>query len=1349
MKKNKILTLISSIIGFSIILSSSFSIAASFGSHSAGLQSIKDNGAAVSHEPNQYNTVTANFVDLASRSDLYCVMYDQDLTKDNVVFNVAKYIKIEGNKATNDLNQSVESTNNGMLAYLLSKNSGYSNGTGTYSPLTSSQKCIYHLSGAWTENVGKYLGFSIQYDKNDKWDSPTTTKKVPKIWDTDTDNLYKEAENYANNIGNGGQEKATDNTDKDKITVNGYSKDSVRYIRVGPFNWTFNGNLTNIEVHGDNDNVISDVKYSKYVGNTQKEISVSEIPSNQDFYINIKADSGFTKIGNIKATTSVSTGGTVYNAEMWLLTHEDKQHLLLANVSTETVPTSVETEFEYDIPLKRDIAIEKVDSRDKTKKLPNVGFKFQNKDTGKYIKKTQNGYTYVDNKESATEFMTDTQGKIEIKNVVIGTYIAYETKNTNYGYEALTEGVEIAVDKDKEIIPNKQIYVKLSGYVWQDIHSGKMSVRNDLYKDDSNDNGDKAFNGITVRLRDKDGNEVKSTVTKERNLYSEIEGGEYIFKDVLISELENYYVEFEYDGLIYQSVSVGNLNKNNTSKATDTVERDILDKNFASVDSTGENKVDVNGKYIITYNDTNDYKASVKDSSACIIHANTKDANYNIKNHWETTQEEIRYINLGIYEKVQTDLRLEQDLENAQVGVNGYWHVYNYHTLTTNEQNPNSDWNVGVQFQKNTGGYSRAIYQSDIEYENKQDKSKELQLYLTYKIAVVNESSYLMKTNSILEYYSNYYKIDKVGTGLDNNKNITGDLKYSEEQDYNDKYKKATIKTDLTTETKRAKYIYIRFKVTSEGLIQLMNSKKLDVYNTAEINSYTSYKDNKGEKTVAVVDSDSVPGNVKPGTINTYEDDTEGAPNLTLEIKGAREIKGSVFLDNTSGELKTGEIRQGNGIYDKGETAIKDVNVTLHSTDNSVSDMTTKTDKNGNFEFTGYIPGKYTVTYTWGDKTYTVQNYKGTVYESSRNQKDMYWYKDSADTRKTDALDDYNTRKEIDNQMAEITDNTVNNKIAEAYEQGYNGEIIHSMNSSTPTMEFSVEYDTTATDGTSDKVEFIVKNVDFGIVERARQQLDMEKRVKSFKLTLANGQILVDATVDKDGKLQGSHDHVTYMGPSSINGIKDSGFIKAELDSELIEGATVEIGYEIKAINNSELDYMSEDYYKYGTIKGNPVTITPSAVVDYLDKNLGFEADKNADWKQITAEELKGLNAVKVGDTEFLNSRLILYTEKTAVALKPKETASVNLNVSKLLTTSNDLTFSNDTEVVKVQKPGNTQHKGSVIKYFPTDEAEKVEITPSTGDNRSYVIPTIIGITSLVVLGTGIFIIKRKVIDKK
>ena len=79
--------------------------------------------------------------------------------------------------------------------------------------------------------------------------------------------------------------------------------------------------------------------------------------------------------------------------------------------------------------------------------------------------------------------------------------------------------------------------------------------------------------------------------------------------------------------------------------------------------------------------------------------------------------------------------------------------------------------------------------------------------------------------------------------------------------------------------------------------------EKLLLDNVVEINSYSTYKDNV---LYAGVDKDSRPGNAIPGNRDTYEDDTDAAPALALELADARKITGTVFLDSTTEELKVG-----------------------------------------------------------------------------------------------------------------------------------------------------------------------------------------------------------------------------------------------------------------------------------------------------------------------------------------------------------------------------------------------------------------------------------------------------------
>ncbi len=1329
-------------------------------SKAAGLDDILAGNVGVG------GSVAVDASSLITRKDLYCIQHGKPFSGTHS-FLVTRHIYIEGNMATEN-GVTTESKTNGALAYILAGggNSGYTGYGSNFGVYNVAQLALYRYLGVWGYNYAGNAGVNPGDQGNA---------------------LIANAEAYAQSLVDEGISnpvaRIEDKTNKENIKLTPYAGDNYdEYIRMGPFKWDFNGKIDKITLNSENGKV-SNAKYSIFKNGEEEFIDISEIPSNKNFYITIKASSNYSYIKNIDVKVKLDTKG-ICKSDIWFLEHGAQQNLILTRNRIEPVHSEAEASFKYNIKLTKKIKIKKVDSRDKSIPLEGVGFILKNRQMNRYVKVTNGKVTYVKSRDKATEFITNSKGEITVKNLVIATYEAEETLNPHYGYVLEDQETVIISYKFEGVktITNYQRYIKLSGFIWQDINSGKTTKRNDYYKTNGTpdseyiDDKDEAFNGIIVRLKDKrTGNIVRSgsstskelngenqeTISGEKAIYSEIEGGEYIFEYVTIDELENYYIEFEYDGLIYQSVIVGDLNHNYSSKSTDKIEREILDRNFSSIDATGENRVDIgNGKYSITYNDTVDNKTSIKDSSACTLHANTKDTGCNIRNYFKPTMEEIKYLNLGLYKKPQADLSLTQDLQNVNIGVNGYWHVYKYaqRTFPSNkyDENDESTWNVGVKFKNSfTGTYKRAVYKADLEYEREDDRNKEIQVYLTYKIALTNESSYITRVNNIVDYYDNRYTIAGVGTGLDEQNNIIGDINYQSPEAYRENHQKFIINVNTILPSGETNYIYIQFKLERTAILQIMNNEET-LSNIAEINSYTVFKDNNGN-TVAAVDKDSVPGNTKIENKDTYEDDTDMAPSIQLEIANAREIEGTVFVDSTESELKTGQIREGTGIFEDGETTIEGVKVKLHELNNSIPDMETTTDTNGHFKFPEYIPGQYVITYTWGNKTYTVQNYKGTIYkEQNRMQRidanNNPWYKDET-PRYSDAIDNYETRKKIDEEMSKITDSTINNQIQDAYsgENNHSDVTITTMDSTTPIIEFSVEYDTIETNGMIPKneVKFIVRNVDFGIVERAKQQLDMIKRVKQFKITLANGQVLVDTTVDENGKLQNSQNYVTYMGPSINNGYSDSGFIKAEVDNELIEGSTLEVVYEIKLINNSEIDYMSEEYYKYGTKTGDIVTITPVAVVDYLDKNLAFEKEKNSSWEQITIDKVKQLKTGKIENEDFLNSRIMLYTEATSKALKPTETVSIDLNVSKLLTTSNDLIFNNDAEVAIIKKPSLPveQHRGSVVKYFPADSAEKAEVIANTGDNRAYIMPVIIGVVSLIILGGGVVLIKKFVMD--
>lgn len=1284
-----------------------------------------------------------SYADLCYNETLLCAQHHQGMH--GSTYKLVTEINITGNKSTGN-GATVESWHNAKLASILSHRRGQGNyGVNDVEDLPV-QNAIWKYLGTWISEVG-YKHRIAQYFVNNSGKANFNTS------------IEAEAEEYANNYKNGNLTQITDKTDKSKIKVTQYTEGNEQYLRVGPFKYEFPEKLSEINVITDKNSKMKIKCFEKCIKANQysKYSNINQIKSGDEFYISVKMPTDGTS--QIKKITVKGKANVKHvTIKFWESLNMSEQNLLQYNYKDEEI--DINQTFDYDIRILGNLKVIKV-NKDNTKiKLQGVGFYVQNKDTKKWVKVENDTVSYTDKKEDATEFITDKNGEITIKNLVVGTYVAYETKNPNYGYEIIKEGKEksITVDKTAELqIPNPQKYIKLSGYVWvdEDYAENKKSKRNHLYKDNDYDSNDILLDGITVRLIDKTtGNVVKEAKTSN--------GGKYLFTDVLVDELEKYYIEFEYDGLTYTNV-IPHIDRDNGSKAAENSSvRDEFNKRFSVIEGSTESNKGItkdsagNPKYDLNYNiDKNKHTSTLNNTGLYPITANTNETGYVIKDHFTPGQEEIKYINLGLYEREQPDIALIKDLYNVNVAINGYNHIYEYANRFNNQDRYGNGFNVGVKFGNKYGNmsYTRAIYKADKEYTSS-DKSKELKVYVTYKISMKNESSNLqVQVNSIVDYYDSNYTLIKTGTGIDEKGNVTGDISNSGSQSYNDKYKNVIINTNSKIEHNKSADVYVQFELNRDAVLKILNNAE-NLDNVVEINSYSVF-DTDG-KVYAGIDKDSNPGNAVPGEKITYEDDTDSAPGLKLEVADkVREMTGKVFLDSTSNELKTGEVRQGDGMYTDGEKGIKGVKVTLKENIENGNVYEKTTNDKGDFKIEGYIPGDYTLTYTWGDKEYTVQNYKGTVYEKDRydaNVTNKEWYKTDVNTRYTDAIDNYNTRKKIDAEIAKVTNKTATT--------------IKTMDSTTPTMGISVEYTTTTTAEVADDIkeergdkfncpDFKIENIDFGIVERARQDLALRKRVNTFKVTLANGQVIADMTIDEKGNITGERNHVTYMGPSSTTTPKN-GLVKLELDNELIQGATVEVEYEIKVTNNSELDYVSEDFYKYGIKSGNEVTITPTSIIDYLDKNWGFEAEKNKEWTVKSLDEIKNIVAKEVYENEdsTIADKTILYTESLkGQKLKPTESATVNLNVSKVLSNSDEISLDNESEITELTKDGGSRLISTPGNYIPGQEetkesdesiAETVIVTPSTGANLGFIVPVMIGVIALVILGAGVVIIKKK-----
>lgn len=1231
---------------------------------------------------------------------------------------------------------------------------------------------------------------------------------------------------------------------------------------------------------------------------------------------------------------------------------------------------------------------------DSEKNLEGVSFKIKKKDENKYIqvktgdgwKKDITGIVHVDDMQTvdteneATIFTTNSDGIIEVRNILKGTYYVEEVSvgDIYFGYEvdddyitwsytstankdntgsgkghiATVEVVARASYNTKEppkeenrneivVFKNKRKYIKLSGYAWEDKRVGGKDNKAGNEKCDveenteSNKEEDKRLANVLVKLYSWEGKLLGQTITDEKGNYvfgtksmadingdgiisivdvteitrvissgetnkytnglmdinndgkidkADIEKLQNIISlneeliDVKIEDIYNSetkkagYIEFTYNGLNYETVSV-NVKEENTNKVAEisSNSQNLVDK---SIDGTYlDNRTSFNKSWAVIENnkkidsdgnvDTLDYNHNNYASSLSypggitgyneqkypiIVKDNTNNNIFNITARTETNVDEnsaskkffgqnktieeickegkdtIKNINLGVKERAQPDLALIKNIYSAKVTVNGYEHTYNYEdrfnkntgeNKKIDEFNPENneektETNVRVKFNQKYGekSFTRAIYPSDV----KETQDKDFSVKVVYKITLKNESGVLYsKINSLVDYFDARYTIEEkgsIGTGYENGE-IKDEINYKLDKSYQDaKYRKLIIDCNTKINPNESnRNIYVEYTLTRDSVKDILFDENWDektniegLENIVEINSYSTYSDKDFTKSYAGIDSDSNPGSTIPGNKDTYEDDTDYAPGLILEVANSREITGTVFEDNAVDPTEGGTNRErlGNGKFDDGEKTISGVQVGLYKeadfengeklrsgvqpvgTTTYEGDNKDSTGKDGTFTIKDFVPGEYRIVYTWGDDKYTVEDYKSTIWTSAnkdeKEKNKKTWYRVNTNTRYSDAKDNYATRLKIDG-----GDTSIDKK--------------DSMDSMTNSMTFGVELkDDIYNRETSgiDKVTFSIENIDFGVIERPRQSIDVTKRAKSMKMTLANGQVIADAKiVEKDGKLQLEQQvkGVIYTEPSDKNNPKN-GQIKAEIDNELIQGSKVEIEYEIKVQNNSEIDYDSEKYYCYGEKDVEIVKIKASGVYDYLDNTM-IANDENTEWETIkdynekvskptvieeylhkyqsSSTDASGNTEIRIGYEKFeeqyseaignwrieniitarkkrLADKTILHNANLEGEIAPGEFNMASLTASKILTNTDEIELNNDVEITEVTRTAKTGRKVTPKYTSLYDRGETVTITTPTGENKNYILITIVAISFFVILGTGIVFIKKKIL---
>ena len=559
---------------------------------------------------------------------------------------------------------------------------------------------------------------------------------------------------------------------------------------------------------------------------------------------------------------------------------------------------------------------------------------------------------------------------------------------------------------------------------------------------------------------------------------------------------------------------------------------------------------------------------------------------------------------------------------------------------------------------------------------------------------------------------------------------------------------------------------------------------------------------------------------------------------IKLKLHDTRIISGTVFEDKRTEKSSRANTRVGDGKFNEGiEKKLSDVIVSLVAPKNSVDSegkavtiynvvntynddlvkvddkkwsaktslAITKVKEDGTYSIPGVVPGTYYLQFDYGngnieykdldgnaikaktdgtfttdgtttpeiktkiqDSNFTIKtkDYKSTILTGPAKDAGEYWFIENINGKTnnvaTDTDDIIKIRTENDKEMNHtyIADNEKTVLTARTPEIKLNFEYV--ANKETAINEIT-------------KLNTNLTGMCFGIIERPKTDMTLNKKISNVKLTLQNGTTMINgnpALVSVSAFLS------NLTSGDGKNGVKNA---KIETDLEKIYGSELEVTYKLTVTNKSEVDYATSDYYKYGTeTEDDLVKTKPSKVMDYISEDSKyasfngeeitkkledlFESDSN----EVVAgsgKEIKDNIKATYFDTktakcgEKLNKLLIVSnTELTPEAKDEEKSKEIyTVVVKKQINNLNEnINLESFAEIIGLKnKTGVTQSISTPGNYKPsysetnTDERDQdranVSIVPSTGKDKSYTIYIIAG-TILIVIAGGIILIKKFVV---
>jgi len=310
------------------------------------------------------------------------------------------------------------------------------------------------------------------------------------------------------------------------------------------------------------------------------------------------------------------------------------------------------------------------------------------------------------------------------------------------------------------------------------------------------------------------------------------------------------------------------------------------------------------------------------------------------------------------------------------------------------------------------------------------------------------------------------------------------------------------------------------------------------------------------------------------------------------------------------------------------------------------------TNENGEYSLTGFVPGDYEVWFTYDnnsinekttDFTYLETRYNGQDYKSTIYNEDLYvdtnddgtlktddngnkvinnkWYSEE-ENRMSDAKDIWGdetnpetkpgTRQYVNNYSETLTNDIAESLVPDNLAK-YNTEAT-TMNAKTNVIKMDVEYlketsyslsNITNNEPKNDYSKYVIDNIDFGLVERPRAQLSIQKNISNVKVILSDKRtVLFDAVPNAEGKFEGYTNLASIPRNTAIACVENreviegtetkiklknsthisrqQGRITMNMDEELMQGAELRVTYEIAVENVGEIDYNAEEFYNKG-----------------------------------------------------------------------------------------------------------------------------------------------------------------------